>query len=106
MLIIRRKKMKKHQRKKFRKKFKFLLAKKRLKREIAKEKTFRVELLTVIRDAESFDPREYAMRKITEMNNVVKELSKEEKLEQLKQLIRENRYQVDYIKPKHRRIDI
>lgn len=98
--------MKKHRRKKWRKKFKALLAKRRLKREIAKEKTFRVELLSMIRKAETFDPREYALRKIAEINNKPKELTKEEGIENLKQLIRENRYQVDYIKPKHRRADI
>lgn len=98
--------MKKHQKRKWRKKFKCLLAKQRLKREIAKEKLFRVELLSAIRDAERFDPREYAMKKLSEIHNKPKELTKEDKLEQLKQLIRENRYQVTYIKPKHRRADI
>lgn len=106
MLIIRRQKMKKHKRQKFRKKFKCLLAKQRLKREIAKEKTFRVELLTMIRRAETFDPKEYAIRKIAEANNKPKELSKEERLEELKELIRQNRYQVTYIKPKHKRADM
>lgn len=106
LLIIRRQKMKKHKRIKFRKKYKCLLAKQRLKREIAKEKTFRVELLTMIRRAETFDPREYALRKITEANKKPKELSKQERLEELKELIRQNRHQVTYIKPTHRRADI
>lgn len=106
LLIVRRQKMKKHRRRKFRRKFKCLLAKKRLKREIAKEKTFRVELLSMIRRAETFDPKEYALKKIAEINNKPKELSKEDQLEKLKELIRENRYQVTYIKPRHRRADI
>lgn len=105
LLIIRRQKMKKHKRRKFRKRFKFLLSKQRLKREIAKEKAFRVELLTMIRKAETFDPKEYALRKLDEIKNRPKELSREEKLLQLKELIRQNRYQVDYIKPAHKRVD-
>lgn len=98
--------MKKHQRRKWRKKFKCLLAKQRLKREIAKEKAFRVELLTAIRDAENFDPRAYALKKLSEIYNKPRVPTKEERLEELKQLIRENRYQVTYIKPKHRRAEI
>lgn len=105
LLIIRRQKMKKHQRKKFRKRFKCLLAKRRLKREIAKEKAFRVELLTIIKRAEQFDPKEYAMKKIAEINSKPKELTREERLEELKELIRKHRYQVDYIKPKHKRAE-
>jgi hypothetical protein len=103
LLIIRRQKMKKHRRKKWRKKFKSVIAKMRLKREIAKEKTFRVELLTMIKRAEQFDPKEYAIRKINEINNKPREPTREERLEELKELIRKNRYQVDYIKPKHKR---
>lgn len=105
LTIIRRKKMKKHQRKKWRKKFKSLLAKERLKREIAKEKAFRVELLTMIREAEQFDPKEFALRKIAEANDIPQEKSKEELFEELKEKIRINRYQVDYVKPKHRTCD-
>lgn len=97
--------MKKHKKKKWRKKFKSVLAKKRLKREIAKEKAFRVELLTIIRRAENFDPREYAMRKIAEMNNIPHVQTPEERREELKELIRINRYQTTYIKPKHRRCE-
>lgn len=106
MLAIRRQKMKKHKRIKWRKKFKSVIAKKRLKREIAKEKAFRVELLTYIRRAESFDPKEYSLRKIAEMNKVVRERTKEERLEELKELIRKNRYQTDYVKPKHRKAEM
>lgn len=106
MLIIRKQKMKKHQRRKFRRKFKSYLEKRRLKREIAKEKAFRVELLSMIRAAENFDPKQYALRKIAEANDKPVELSREERLEQLKDLIRKHRYQVDYIKPKHRRAEL
>lgn len=106
LIIIRRQKMKKHKRRKWRRKYKCLLAKVRLKREIAKEKTFRVELLTMIKRAEQFDPKEYALNKINELNRKSKELTREERFEELKELIRKNRYQVDYIKPKHRRAEI
>lgn len=103
LLIIRRQKMKKHQRRKWRKKFKCMLAKRRLKREIAKEKTFRTELLTMIRRAEQFDPREYAVNKIREMNNRPRPLTKQEWFEDIKEKVRVNRYQTTYIKPKHQR---
>lgn len=106
LLIIRRQKMKKHQRRKWRRKFKCVIAKERFKREIAKEKTFRVELLTIIKRAEQFDPKEYALRKIREANDKPVEISKEERLEQLKELIRKHRYQTHYVKPKHRRAEI
>lgn len=106
LLIIRRQKMKKHKRKKFRKRFKSLLEKQRLKREIAKEKAFRVELLSIIKRAEQFDPREYALQKLAEVRTRPRERTKEERLEELKELIRVNRYQVDYIKPKHKRAEL
>lgn len=98
--------MKKHQRKVWRKKFKCLLAKKRLKREIVKEKTFRVELLSMIRQAELFDPKEYALRKLSEKYNQPREPTREEKYDELRELIRKNRYQVTYVKPKHRRAEV
>lgn len=97
--------MKKHQRTKWRRKFKCILQKTRLKNEIAKEKTFRVELLTMIRRAEEFDPREYAMRKIFETKNKPLEKTKEEKFEEIRELIRINRYQTDKIKPRHKRLE-
>lgn len=105
LLIIRRQKMKKHKLRKFRKKYKALLAKNRLKREIAKEKMFRVELLSMIRDAENFDPKEYALRCIEEQNSKPVELTVEEKREELREKIRIHRYQVDYVKPRHRRAE-
>lgn len=106
LILIRKQKMKKHRRIKWKKKFKCLLAKRRLKREIAKEKAFRVELLSAIRAAENFDPKEYALRKIAEENNKPRELSKKEKFENIKELIRKNRYQTTYIKPKHARAEV
>lgn len=96
--------MKKHRRRKFRRKFKCLLEKRRLKREIAKEKAFRIELLSMIRSAENFDPREYALRKIAEANNKPIPPTPEEKIEELRELIRKHRFEVDYIKPRHRKL--
>ena len=105
LLIIRRQKMKKHQRRKWRRKYKCALAKQRLKRVIAKEKAFRVELLTMIRRAEQFDPKEYAMRKIHEINSVPRKLTPEERFEDVRELVRVNRYQTVYIKPRHKRVE-
>lgn len=98
--------MKRHKRRKWRRKFKSLLAKKRLKREIQKEKIFRVELLTMIRRAEMFDAKEFALRKIAEINSTPTPKSKQEEYYELKEKIRVNRYQTDYIKPPHKRSDV
>jgi len=97
--------MKKHQRRKFRKKYKCLLMKTRLKRLIAKEKAFRVELLTMIRRAEEFDPREYALRKIRELERAEKVETREMVFEKIREKYRINRYQTDYVKPRHKKCD-
>lgn len=59
LIVIRRKKMKKHKRKKLRKRMKFAWAKIRANRNIAKEKAFQVELLAQIKQAHMFDAQKY-----------------------------------------------
>lgn len=70
LIVIRRKKMKKHKLKKLRKKMKFERAKIRQNREIKKEKLFHAELLEKIKIAQSFDPAKYAAEKIARANKV------------------------------------
>ncbi|XP_046480324.1 uncharacterized protein [Neodiprion pinetum] len=64
LIVIRRKKMKKHKLRKLRKKMKFEWAKVRQKREMRKEKAFQAELLAQIAEAEQFDAAKYVMEKL------------------------------------------
>ncbi|XP_059622113.1 uncharacterized protein LOC132265439 [Phlebotomus argentipes] len=69
MIVIRRKKMKKHKLKKLRKKMKFEWAKVRQRREMRKEKAFRAEIFAQIKEAENFSAENYVeekLRKATE----------------------------------------
>lgn len=68
MLRIRHKKIKKHKRKKLRKKMKFVWAKIRLKRNQKKEKLFQAELIAKIKEAETFDAKEYVNEKLKILN--------------------------------------
>lgn len=106
MVIIRKQKMKKHHKIKWRKKFKSFLESQRLYREIVKEKAFRVELLSMIREAENFDPKQYVLDRIAEQDEKSKVKSKEERFEEIKELIRQNRKETFYVKPKHIKADL
>ncbi|XP_011701859.1 PREDICTED: uncharacterized protein LOC105458333 [Wasmannia auropunctata] len=68
MIRIRRKKMKKHQRRKLRKKMKFIWAKLRLKRKQKKEKLFQADLIAKIKEAEAFDAKAYVNERLTILN--------------------------------------
>lgn len=70
LIVIRKKKMKKHKLRKLRKKMKFEWAKRRQKREMQKEKLFQAELIQHIKIAESFDPAKYAAEKIAKSKKV------------------------------------
>lgn len=71
MIIIRRKKMKKHKLKKLRKKMKFEWAKRRQRRELKKEKLFQAELIAQCKKAETFSAEEYVQEKLDRLNEVV-----------------------------------
>lgn len=68
MIIIRRKKIKKHKRKKLRKKMKFEWAKIRIKRSQKREKLFQAELISKVEKAEAFDAKEYVNEKLNILN--------------------------------------
>lgn len=59
MIVIRRRKMKKHKIKKLRKRNKFEYRRVALKRETLKEKMFQMNLLAQIKETERFDPKTY-----------------------------------------------
>lgn len=68
MIVIRRRKMKKHQRKKLRKKMQFYWRKIKQRRELLKEKAFQAEQIALIKQAESFDPVKYVNEKLQELD--------------------------------------
>ncbi|XP_015602623.1 uncharacterized protein LOC107271304 [Cephus cinctus] len=67
LIVIRRKKMKKHQLRKLRKRMRFEWAKVRQRRELKKEKAFQAELLAQIDVAEKFDAKAYVASRIHEL---------------------------------------
>lgn len=66
MIVVRRRKMKKHKLKKLRRKMKFEWAKVRQRREMRKEKAFQAKLIAQIKDAEAFNAAKYVSDKLQE----------------------------------------
>nr|CAI5828654.1 unnamed protein product [Callosobruchus analis] len=71
LIVIRRKKMKKHKLRKLRKRMKFVWAKLRQRRELKKEKAFQAVLVQQIKDAEQFSAEEYVQEKIEKLNEII-----------------------------------
>ena len=92
--------MKKHKLQKWRKKFKVLLEKLRLRKNIKKEKAFRAELLAQIKEAEEFDPEAYVKNILNTIDNMPKKETEEEIVEKRRDLIRKNRSDTIYTAPK------
>lgn len=70
MIVIRRRKMKKHKLKKLRRKMKFEWAKVRQRREMRKEKEFQSKLLAQIKEAEQFDAEKFVTERLRKANEV------------------------------------
>jgi len=70
LIVIRRRKMKKHKLKKLRRKMKFEWAKVRQRREMRKEKAFQATLLAQIKQAESFSAEQYVAETLRQANEV------------------------------------
>ncbi|XP_076183993.1 uncharacterized protein LOC143155299 [Ptiloglossa arizonensis] len=64
MILIRRRKMKKHKRRKLRKRMKYIWEKIRLTRNIKKEKLFQAELIAKVKKANEFDPKAYVNERL------------------------------------------
>lgn len=64
MIIIRRKKMKKHKRRKFLKRMKFVLRKKEQKKALKKEKIFNAQLTELQQEAAEFDAKKYVAERL------------------------------------------
>ncbi|XP_022187344.1 uncharacterized protein LOC111046158 [Nilaparvata lugens] len=71
MLIIRKRKMRVHKRKKWRKKFKEQIAKMEIRRKIKKEKEFQAELMGKVKEAEKFDALVYVKEKLAKANKEI-----------------------------------
>lgn len=72
MIEIRRLKVKRHQRRKWLKKYKYPEAKLRLRLQKRKEKAFQAELLGLIREAETFSAEKYVEDKLAALNEPVR----------------------------------
>lgn len=70
MIEIRRLKMKKHKLKKLRKKMKFEFAKRKLRRQMKREKEFQADLLSQINEADKFSAEQYVADKLSRLKNV------------------------------------
>lgn len=70
MIEIRRLKMKKHKRKKLLKKMKFVFAKRRMRRQMKREKEFQAMLMAKMREAEKFSAEQYVADKLDRLKNV------------------------------------
>lgn len=71
LIIIRRKKMKKHKLRKLRLRMKYEWAKVRQRREAKKEKEFQTELITQCKEAEAFSAEEYVQQRINRFNELL-----------------------------------
>lgn len=100
MILIRRRKMRKHKLRKFRKRMRFVLAKIKEKRELRKEQAFRAELLGQVEEAEKFDVKKY----VTETLNTIRYQPRLETVDEIKARYREimkmNKYKTMFIRPK------
>ncbi|XP_062565286.1 uncharacterized protein LOC134227650 [Armigeres subalbatus] len=70
LIVIRRRKMRKHKLKKLRKKMKFEWAKVRQRRELRKEKAFQAGLISQIKEAERFSAEMYVAEKLRQANEI------------------------------------
>ncbi|KAJ8936968.1 hypothetical protein NQ318_015631 [Aromia moschata] len=71
LIVIRRKKMKKHKLRKLRKKMKFEWAKLRQRRELKKEKEFQAKLIQQCKEAEAFSAEKYVQERIDKLNEII-----------------------------------
>ncbi|KAH0945096.1 hypothetical protein HN011_007728 [Eciton burchellii] len=68
LIVIRRKKMKKHKRRKLAKRMKFVWEKLRIKRKQKKEKIFQGKLIRQVKKAQAFDAKKYVQEKLEILN--------------------------------------
>ena len=98
LIRIKRRKLKKHFLRKWRKKYLSVILNRSKNREIRKEKNFRAELLAEIRKAENFDAEKYVEGVLKTIERAPKEDGKP--LERLFDLIRKHKFETHQVKPK------
>lgn len=64
LIVIRRKKMKKHKRRKFLKRMKYVIMKREQRKKLLRERAFQAELQETYAKAEKFDPKEYVAEQL------------------------------------------
>ncbi|GIY04022.1 DUF1713 domain-containing protein [Caerostris extrusa] len=99
MILIRKRKMRKHKLRKLRKRMKVVFEKIKFKRELRKEQNFRTELLTQVEAADKFDAKEYVQQVLHSIRYQPKLETPEERRERLRILRRNNRYQTTIVPP-------
>lgn len=97
---MKRHKMNKHKRKKFRKKYAALIKRVKMRREVKKEKLFRAELLAQIKEAEQFDAGTYVKKMLETIDKKPQQESLWERQERFLRLKRMYRTNVDLFRPK------
>ncbi|XP_054714701.1 uncharacterized protein LOC129224294 [Uloborus diversus] len=100
MIVIRRRKMRKHKLRKLRKRMKFVFAKVKLKRALRKEQAFRTELLTQVEAADMFDAKTYVENILHTLRYHPKPETEEERRERYRILKKMNRYNTNFQRPK------
>lgn len=100
MILIRRRKMRKHKLRKFRKRYKNVLEKIKTRRELRKEQAFRAELLNQIIAAEKYDAKQY-------VDNILHTIRYQPRLEtdqeikaRYREIMKMNKYKTMFIRPK------
>ena len=99
MIRIKRRKLKKHFLRKWRKKFLSVILNKAKVREIRKEKNFRAELLAQIRKAENFNAENYVDGMMRTIDRAPKDEEKSKSLANLFDLIRKHKFETTQVKP-------
>lgn len=99
MIQIRRRKMKTHKRKKLKKRMRFLWQRLRFRREQRKENVFKEELYEQVKKTESFNAELYVADILHRINNKPHIETKEERQAKIRELIKENRSNVTFVRP-------
>ncbi|XP_023226544.1 uncharacterized protein LOC111627203 [Centruroides sculpturatus] len=105
LIGIRRRKMKKHQLRKLRKRMYFVWERRRIKKEMRKERAFREELLAMMKEAEEFDAEKYVADILHTIQNKPHIETKEERIERIRELMRKNRSNTNVIQPSYKGIE-
>ena len=100
MLRVKHHQMKLHQRKKWRRKYRVLIAKMELRKSVKKEKLFRAELLAQIKGAEQFDAEKYVNNMLETIDKMPREETIPERANRLRDLKLKYRTQTVLVPPK------